>query len=307
MFENDGNGIFRDVTSSIASDFQEIGNVKDVVFVDINGNGFKDMIVAGYWMPISIFINSDGRFTLQQDNGLNNTEGWWNAIKLHDFDNDGDLDLIAGNWGLNSRLKASVDEPIVLYSNDFDNNGSIEPLLTYYYSGQQTPFSSKEELSKQMPFINKEFLSFTDYAKANLAEIFSKDALNKADKKYVRELASCYFENDGTGRFKKQLLPFSAQISNINDIAVLDIDKDGFQDVLLTGNYYEISTQLSRLDASRGEVLINDGEGGFKMNNSRNLNITGQGTDLEFIKIKDQDYLIVGRNNESLLFMKLND
>ncbi|MBT8253033.1 MAG: VCBS repeat-containing protein, partial [Bacteroidia bacterium] len=307
LLENDGDENFKDVTLSIAPAFHQIGNVKDVVFIDMNDDELKDMVVAGYWMPLSIFINVNGRFELQQNNGLNDTEGWWNVLKIHDFDRDGDLDLMAGNWGLNSKLKASAKEPITLYSNDFDNNGSVEPLLTYFYSGQETPFSSKEELSKQMPFINKKFLSFADYARASLDEVFSKDALNKSSKKYVRELASCYFENDGSGHFKKHILPFSAQLSSVDDIAVFNIDDDRLSDVLLTGNYYEISTQLSRLDGSRGEILINDGHGGFVMRNSQNLNIKGQGKDLEFIKIKDQNYLMIGRNNESLLFMKLND
>ncbi|MBT8270146.1 MAG: VCBS repeat-containing protein [Bacteroidia bacterium] len=306
LFENDGTGSLKDVTQSVAPEFHQIGNVKDVMFIDINGDDLKDMVVAGYWMPIGVFINTGSQFELQSNNGLTNTEGWWNVLKINDFDQDGDLDIIAGNWGLNSKLKASVGEPITLYSNDFDNNGSIEPLLTYYYSGQETPFSSKEELSQQMPFINKKFLSFNDYARADLHEVFTKDNLNKADKKYVRELASCYFENDGAGGFTKHILPFSAQLSSVNDMLIYDINEDGFKDVFLTGNYYEISTQLSRLDGSRGEILINDGQGGFLMNNSQNLSITGQGNALELIEIKGQYYLMVGRNNEFLLFVNLN-
>ena len=226
-------------------------------------------------------------------------------MRAADFDGDGDLDLIGGNWGLNSRLTASQSNPITLYSEDFDDNESVEPLVTYYYQGNETPFASKEELAKQMPFINKEFLSFSDYASASIEAVFGSEKLKQAQKKQVHELATCYFENLGSGKFKKHILPFAAQLSCVNDMAIYDFNNDGFQDLLLTGNYYEISTQLSRLDASHGELLIFDKNTGFNAFDQENINISGVTQDLEFITIGAKDYLIAGRNNDSPLFIEL--
>ncbi|NNK72619.1 MAG: VCBS repeat-containing protein, partial [Flavobacteriaceae bacterium] len=304
LLENDGRGHFTDVTSILAPEFERLGNVRDIALVDLNGDEKLDMVVAGHWMPISVFLNRNGKFELQKDNGLED-HGWWNVVKVADFDGDGDQDLVAGNWGLNSRLRASQSDPITLYSQDFDDNGAVEPLVTYFYQGIETPFASKEELAKQMPFINKDFLSFGDYAAASIEDVFGSEKLNRAQKKQVHELASCYFENLGSGRFKKHILPFSAQLSSVNDIALFDLNNDGFTDLLLTGNYYEISTQLSRLDASHGELLIFDENTGFVPMGQENFNISGVAQDLEFIAVGAKNYIVVARNNDSPLFIEL--
>ena len=162
IFENDGQGNFKDVTLKFGIDFKESGNVTDIVWIDLNEDNFLDAIVVGYWMPIKVFLNDGKKLTLQKNTQLQKTNGWWNSIKANDFDKDGDLDFIAGNWGLNTRLQASKNEPITLYSNDFDDNGTIDPVITYFYQKQETPFASKDELVKQLPFLNKKFLSYKD-------------------------------------------------------------------------------------------------------------------------------------------------
>jgi len=158
-------------------------------------------------MPITIFINTGEELHLQKSNNLANTNGWWNSINATDFDKDGDIDLVVGNWGLNTRLKASEEEPITLYNYDFDSNGKIDPLVTYFYQGIETPFASKDQLVKQLPFLNKRFLSYNDFAKANLKELFSNNSLKKANKKYAYTLASSYLENLGDNTFKLHELP----------------------------------------------------------------------------------------------------
>jgi hypothetical protein len=304
IFQNDGTGNFTDVTLKFGSDFQNIGNVQDIVWLDLNNDHLPDAIVVGYWMPISIFINNGEKLILQKDNQLKKTNGWWNTIKANDFDKDGDIDLIAGNWGLNTRLKATVKEPITLYSNDFDENSTVDPIVTYFYQGEETPFASKDELVKQLPFLNKKFLSYTTFAQADFKNLLPTEKIKKATKKYTYELGSCYFENLGNNKFKKQRLPFMAQVSSINDIALNDFNKDGFIDVLLVGNNYNISTQLSKLDASHGLLLLNNKKGFFEQQLQQNFNISGDARNIQKIKIKGDAYYIVAINNKQPLFLK---
>jgi hypothetical protein len=301
LLENDGKGNFKDVTETIAPDFQHVGNAKDFVFTDVDQDGFKDLIIVGHWMPITVFLNQNNKFVKSDFNGFEKTNGWWNTIKAEDFDKDGDIDLIVGNWGLNSRLKSSEDEPITLYSYDFDNNGSKEPIVSYFYQGEETTFSSKEELEKQLPIIKKKYVTHEAFAEATFEDIFTSKALKKADKKQVFELASCYFENQGNQTFKKHILPYFAQISSVNDIFVHDFNNDSYLDVLIGGNNYEVSTQLSKLDASHGEVLLNNQQGSFSFADNLNFDIQGVVQSLRKIKIQNKTYLLVGRNNDSIL------
>ena len=304
LFLNDGKGYFNDVTAKFGNDFRNIGNVSDITWVDINSDGYNDAIVAGHWMPISILINDGKQLRLQENNNLNNTNGWWNTIKAEDFDKDGDIDIIAGNWGLNTRLKASEEMPITLYNSDFDDNGKVDPVVTYFHQGKETPFASKDELVKQLPFLNKKFLSYQDFAKASLTDLFTKEKLANANKKSVHELASCYFENKGDNTFVKHFLPFSSQISSVNDIAIDDFNADGFLDVLLVGNNYEISTQLGKLDASHGTILLNDQQGFFNEHKNQGFDVSGPARSIKKIKVGDDVYYIITMNNDVPVFLK---
>ena len=300
LFENDGTGNFKDVTKTKAPDFQYIGNVKDVLFEDVNNDRKKDLIVVGHWMPVTIFLNTNNQFVKSDFKGLEKSNGWWNVVKADDFDKDGDLDLVVGNWGLNSRLQASEDSPLTLYNYDFDSNGRKEPIISYYYKGEETIFSSKEELSKQLPSINKKYLTHESFSNADFKEIFTPSLLKKAAKKRVYELGSCYFENLGDQQFKKHLLPNFAQISSVNEIFAYDFDNDSFNDLLFAGNNYELSTQLSKLDASHGEVFLNNQKGSFSFTPNYNFELQGTVQALKKIKIKDRIYLLVARNNDSI-------
>ena len=303
LFKNDGRGNFEDVTMEMAPEFQKIGLVKDLIWVDIDNNGFPDLFTVGYWTPVSIFLNDGSKLKLQNGNGLEYSHGWWNTIVAKDFDNDGDIDLVCGNWGLNSKLKASKQKPVSLYSYDFDENGTLDPVVTYFHQDKETPFASKDELVKQMPYLNKEFLSYKNFAKASLRDLFSASKLNKSNKMKAYELASCYFENDGKGVFKKKPLPLIAQASSINAIAVDDFNKDGFKDLLIVGNNYEISTQLGRMDALHGVILQNDKKGGFLKVNGQHFDIPGPARDLKNITIAGSDYYIVTINNDTPIIL----
>lgn len=307
LFENDGQGYFKDVTEEMAPDFATVGNVKDLKWADLDGNGYPELIVAGHWMPITIFWNEDSRLRKGADNGLGKTNGWWNALEVADFDKDGDLDLMAGNFGENSLLKASEETPLTLYRQDFDENGTTETLVTYVQQGRETPLASKDELVKQLPHLNKEYLSYHAYAKADLADVFTAEKLREADKKYVYTLSSTYFENDGTGRFTPKLLPKIAQASVVQDIAIKDLNKDGFPDAFLVGNFYEISTQLGRMDASHGVLLQNDLQGGFVWERNTGLRYSGPARNIQDLKIKNEDYWIIGINNAPAVLINLNN
>jgi len=306
IFENDGQGNFKDVTLKFGIDFKESGNVTDIVWIDLNEDNFLDAIVVGYWMPIKVFLNDGKKLTLQKNTQLQKTNGWWNSIKANDFDKDGDIDFIVGNWGLNTRLKATSDEPITLYSNDFDDNGTIDPVITYFYQKQETPFASKDELVKQIPFLNKKFLSYKDFAEASFTELLPKDKINGAFKKQVFELGSSYFENQGDNTFKKHQLPFMAQISSVNDIAVDDFNNDGYTDVLLVGNNYNINTQLGKLDASHGLILLNNKKGFFYESLDQDFDISGEARNIDKLSINNEMFYVISINNDVPIFIKLH-
>lgn len=305
FFENDGTGIFTNNTQKIAPELEHIGPIKDVVFSDIDNNGFNDIIVVGHWMPVSILLNNGKTFKNYKNNGLNNTHGFWNVVRAEDFDNDGDIDLISGNWGNNSKLKASKEKPITLYRYDFDSNGSLEPLVTYFYNNKETPFASKDELVKQMPFLNKKYLSYNSFASETVHGLFSPNKLKKASKKKIYELSSMYFENDGKGYFTKKELPLMAQISTVQDIAIKDFDCDGTKEVLLVGNNYEISTHLGRMDASHGIFLRLNQNKDFIWAKDLKADISGPVRSIKEITIQGKTHFLVGVNNDKPIILSL--
>ncbi len=301
IFKNDGNANFTEITSTFSPDFETMGNVEDFVWTDLDKNGFADLIVAGHWTPITIFLNNGKHLIKQENNGLEKTNGWWNCIKMADLDNDGDQDVLAGNWGLNTKFKASVERPITLYINDFDGNGSIETVVTYFHGDKETAFSSKDELAKQMPFLNKKFLFYKDFAKASLEELFGKEKLHQAIKKKVYLLKTSYFENDGKGHFSPRELPLMVQSSTVNDIFVERIDKKRINEVLMVGNNFEISTQLGRLDASHGLLLQSDEQGHLSW--KQNLDISGAARKIGKINGNGGEEFIITLNNDSPIFL----
>ncbi len=303
IFQNNGKDGFLDVTNRVAPDFEYIGNVKDIVVADVDQDGLTDFMVVGHWMPISIFLNKGSTFELQNGQSLSKTHGWWNSIAVNDYDNDGDLDIFCGNWGLNTKFKANNEYPITLYLADFDQNGSVEPLVTYFHDQTETPFASKDELVKQMPFLNKKFLSYKSFAKASVPELFGQKELDNAQQKKVYLLESSYFENTGDGKFAKHNFPRIAQSSTVRDMLFDDVNSDGYKDLLIIGNDYEISTQLGRLDALRGVILQNDKNGGFFWQKNPSLHIEGASRNIHKIKINDQERYVIGRNNKAPLFI----
>ena len=296
LLQNDGTGKFVDVTEKYAKDLSEIGMVTNAVWCDINKDGNKDLVVSCEWGGITAFINANGKFIKKQ---LTDKNGWWNFILPVDIDNDGDTDLIAGNLGLNSRLKASDGEPVRLYYNDFDDNGKKEQIVTYYMDGKEVPFASKDELQHQLPNIKKKFLYAEDFAKATIDEIFDEKKLEEAQVHSANYFANAILINDGSMNFTLKALPWQAQLTSYRDAIVVDANADGLPDILLAGNYYDNNIQMGRYDADFGTILVNKGRDSFECENINGLQVRGEVRHVRKIKIAGQDAFILAKNNDS--------
>lgn len=298
LMQNDGSGRFSDVTEKKAKELSKVGMVTRAAWLDLDKDNDQDLIVCCEWGGIDAFINSSGNFTKK---ALTEKKGWWNFVLPVDADNDGDIDLIAGNLGLNSRLKASAAEPVRLYYNDFDDNGRKEQVLTYYINGKELPFVNKDELQKQLPFIKKEFLYAGDFAKASITEIFGSEKLKNAQVLTADYFVNAVLINNGGLNFTTIALPWQAQLSSYRDAVVLDANNDALPDILLAGNYYENNIQMGRYDADFGTILVNKGSGNFDCENINGLVIKGQGRRVKQLNIAGQKAYILAKNNDSAI------
>ncbi|MFM1878586.1 MAG: hypothetical protein RLZZ241_1452 [Bacteroidota bacterium] len=303
LLENDGLGNFKDITTSKFPDLLTFGSITKVAQADLNGDHFPEIILAGLWNPITVYGLQENVWTRLNVPGLEHTSGWWTALKAADLDGDGKMDLVAGNWGLNSKFKASPQEPIQLYRNDFDANGATEPIVTYYHQGVETPFASKDELSKQIPFLNKKFRTYAGFAAASLPDLFGATALSQSLKREAQELGSCVFLNTGDGGFKKILLPPIAQLAPIYDFELFDFDSDGFLDLFPIGNRYEISTQLGRLDGLNGVLLHGQGAGAFSWWTTHTAPVSGAGRQIKRFNLGNIQAYIIARNNDTPIIL----
>ncbi|MGD1894549.1 MAG: VCBS repeat-containing protein [Cyclobacteriaceae bacterium] len=257
-------GVFADITAEVAPSLTEIGLVTDALWTDFNQDGSIDLIVVGEWMPVTFFANLNGELVdVTDQTGLSNTTGWWTSLKAADFDQDGDTDYLAGNIGLNNKYKASEQEPIRLYVNDFDANGSIEPILTRYIQGIEQTTHSRGQLIDQLVGMRKRFTSYDQYGLTPFSELFTNAEL--ADVKVLESVwhNNSYLENLGNGKFSITPLPIEAQFAPINDFAVEDFDNDGHLDALTVGNSYAPDTQQGWQDSSIGQLLRGNGKGNF--------------------------------------------
>jgi enediyne biosynthesis protein E4 len=297
---NDGTGKFTDVTQKYAAGLSEIGMVTKAVWSDMDKDGDKDLLLCSEWGGIEAFMNEHGKFIRKS---LTDKKGWWNFILPVDIDNDGDIDLVAGNLGLNSRLKASDKEPVRLYYNDFDNNGKKEQILSYYVNGKELPFANKDELQRQLPIIKKKFLYAENFAKATLSEIFSGDKLKNAGLLTANYFSNAILINDGKMNFIVKALPIEAQFSSLRDAVVMDQNKDGLPDILLAGNFYNNNIQMGRYDADFGTVLVNKGNDLFSTETINGLSIKGQVRHILPIIINQKPAFILAKNNDTAMII----
>ncbi|MBX2894138.1 MAG: VCBS repeat-containing protein [Cyclobacteriaceae bacterium] len=309
ILQNNGKGEFVDVTSVVAPELLNIGMITDAAWADINGDKKMDLIVVGEYLSVMVFLNINGEFeNSTKELGLEKTTGWWSTLSIADIDNDGDVDLVVGNHGLNSRFRATLNSPLSMYVNDFDKNGTTEQVVCLSILGKDYPIALRHDITSQMPMLKKKYLKYEDFKNESIDKIFEKESLNAAIKLNVVELRSGVFINNN-GSFLFNPFPIEAQFSPIYALLVDDFNGDGNLDVLLGGNLYEAKPEVGRYDASYGLFLSGRGDGTFvtKGANESGFFVDGQIRDLKKIKINDTIYVMVARNNDSPLFFKLSN
>jgi enediyne biosynthesis protein E4 len=288
--------------------FAHPGMVTDAAWLDINKDGWEDLVVVGSFMPVCIFENHQGKLVNATTTyGLNNTNGWWCRILADDFDGDGDADLVIGNMGNNTPFKPTVQEPLSITYGDFYGNGTINPVLCYYNGGKRYPYYSKDEMVEQMPFIQKKFLHYTDYADAQVTDLFTADQLSGSNIVEIKTTQSVYLQNEGNKKLTIRPLPNMAQISAVNGLVVADVDGDGNKDIILAGNFYPLRVQLGPLDAALGLVLKGNGKGGFTVlpYSATGLHLAGDIRDLIAVKEKNRLLIVAAKNNDQLQVLRL--
>lgn len=301
LLQNDGTGHFKNVTSKYADSLQDIGFVTRGLWFDLDKDGHKDLLISLEWGGIVAFMYQQGKFVKKI---LSDKKGWWNFIYPVDIDGDGDIDLVAGNLGLNSRLKASDVEPVRLYHADFDDNGKMEQVLTYYLNGRELPFANKEELEKKMPILKKRFLYAEDFAKATLPELLTKEKLKTASTLTANYFSNAVLINNGNLNFTTKALPWEAQLSPYRDAIVVDANDDSLPDILLVGNFYENNIQMGRYDADFGTILVNKGKGEFTVESINGLQIKGQVRHIHEINIAKKQAFVLAKNNDSAMVIQ---
>ncbi|GAB3550863.1 VCBS repeat-containing protein [Spirosoma fluminis] len=299
LLQND-HGKFLDVTAQLAPELQTIGLVTSAVWADFDNDDLQDLILCGEWMPISILKNTGKRFSRSTIHSFAHSEGWWNTLVAADFDNDGDMDLMAGNLGLNTKYKASPNQPVELFAADFDKNGRIHPIITYFNDGQKWIRQTRDLLTTQIPSMKRRFPNFKTYANATFEESFTEEELKMAYHLKATQLRTMYFENVGND-FKPHPLPQETQFAPVSGILVNDFNGDGYKDALLIGNSYASETISGWYDASTGTLLMGDGNGNFKVRKESGLQADQEAKTIVSLHGKDGDALIsIGNVNDRL-------
>ncbi len=268
VFENH-KGIFRDVTSEVCPALQGLGMVSDALWSDFDNDGDVDLVVAGEWMPITFLENRKGRLnSINEITGIANHIGWWNSLTSGDFDNDGDMDYIAGNLGLNSIFKASFEEPMTIYAKDLNQDGKIDPMIFCYMKaedGSRKPFPmhTRDDMITQMVSIRRTYPTYKSFGRATVDDLWSKEDRVNAITYQANDMASAYLENKGNGKFTIKALPIQAQMAPLFGMLPKDINDDGNLDLLLVGNDFGMEPFAGRHDAFMGLCLTGDGKGNF--------------------------------------------
>ena len=274
--------------------------VTDAVWVDLNKDGFMDLVAGGEWMSLRAFINKNGQLTDATPQYFGDTlKGWWSRLRAADMDGDGDMDLVAGNWGLNSPVKVSAAEPATMYYSDFDNNGSVDPLICTYIQGKSYPMASRDEMTDQMVSLRKKFPNYSAYSNACIEDILTEEQLKSAKQLSANYLETSYLENDN-GKFTLKKLPPEANFFPVYAIATGDFNKDGNQDILLGGNTDHARIKIGKIDAGYGTLLTGDGKGNFTYVNqlTSGLSVKGCIRDIVDVKGKDGSNIIFAVNDQ---------
>jgi hypothetical protein len=305
LLENDGAGYFSNVASEKAPGLKELGMITDMVWADVDGDLDPDMVIVGDWMPVKLFVNENGTFTDRSGSyGLSGTEGWWNRMAKDDLDGDGDIDLVLGNHGLNSRFRASPDKPVSMYVNDFDLNGSVEQIICGYDGDRSYPMVMKDDLVRQIPALGSVYQTFKSYAGQTIRDLFSEEILSRSVVLKAHMLESVMLINDGKGSFRIRPLPAEGQLFPVYGIATGDFNHDHRKDILVGGNLTRAKPETGIYSAGHGLFLQGGTSGNWEAipADSSGFFTKGEIRDIRIMEIGGNPEIVVARNNQNLHF-----
>jgi len=301
---NNGKGQFEFATSKIEPELAEHGRITGAVATDINQDGQMDLVTVGDWSSVNIFINEKGKLrNANQQYFDQDYKGFWSTIEMADLNKDGKPDFIIGNMGTNTQIRATKEEPAQLYYKDLDNNGSIDPILTYYIGGKSYPYLTRDELLKQLVSYRSQFTTYESYANTGMKDLFSARELSNINSLKVNTLSSVILLSQAESTYKKIDLPKEAQYAPIYSISILDYNQDGKEDLLLCGNNSHLKLRLGKMDANYGMFFKGDGRGGFEYVNQQVSGLNIRGDVKEVVQIGE--LFLFGRSGDSLVAYEL--
>ncbi len=307
LLRND-HGKFTDITTAACPALENPGLINAAIWMDVDNDKKPDLIIAGDWMPIRFFKNNGSTFSeITDQTGLSNLPGFWRTLAMADIDQDGAMDIVAGNLGLNNPFHITMQQPAELVAKDFDGNGVVEPIFCYYIKDNNGKYQlsagiSRDEWAGQMPSIKKKFDHNELYAKATMDAIFSKEMMDGALVLTCKEVRNGWFKNDGKGHFVFHPFPPMAQVAPVNAMVYTDVNRDGKPDIILVGNEYQASVMAGRYDASYGLLLTGNGKGDFEAVTpaASGLILEGDVKDMKIINTVKQPILLAAVNNSNM-------
>ena len=303
---NDGKGNFSDQTEKICPELTKLGMVTDAAWVDLDLDKKNELVIVGEWMPVTVFKQENGKLVNATSRFFDKAfRGWWNRITVGDFNGDNRPDLIIGNMGLNTQFKADQKEPLEMYYSDFDNNGSVDPIFSFYIQHKRYPYITKDELGSQLPVMKKRFFTFKSYADITMEDLFQQNELKGAGHLSADHMATTCFINNASGKFTPTALPTEVQYSPVHTINQLDYNKDGNTDLLLCGNNSHTKIRLGKFDANYGVLLQGDGKGNFKYINQTESGFNIWGDVRSCVQLNQQFYF--GINGKNLITYTLSN